>query len=80
MITTQPTGPRSSLSTGFNSGFLAMAIVCPTLGLEQQTEVLMINGSAIIDNDHCPWTTASSGNFPTWVGGNIDGTRMQLLS
>ena len=44
MITTQPTGPRSSLSTGFNSGFLATAIVCPTLGLEQQTEVLMING------------------------------------
>lgn len=80
MVTTQPTGPESSSSTGFNRGFLATAIVYPTLSLEQQTEVLMNNGSAIIDNAHIPWSTAAPGNSPTSVGGNIDGTRMPLLS
>lgn len=65
---------------GFDTSFLEAPIDPPVLSPEQQTEVVMLNGSAIIDYTHFSLTLSSTRKLAYWVGWNIDGTQMQLLS
>lgn len=80
MDSTQPTSTGSSARTGFNTQFLATAIDHPTLNAEQQTETVMIDDSPIIDYTHFSLTLSSTRKLAYWVGWNIDGAAMQLLS
>lgn len=80
MDTTNSTSTGSNSRTGFNTGFLTTTIDYPTLSLAQQTNSVIVAGSAVIDYTHFSLTLSSTRKLAYWVGWNIDGSAMQLFS
>ncbi|MHA7227593.1 DNA/RNA non-specific endonuclease [Glutamicibacter soli] len=65
---------------GFNPHFLTTTIDLPTANAEISEDLVQLDGSPIIDYTHFSLTLSRSRKLARWVGWNIDGSRMQLLS
>lgn len=71
---------EAATRTGFNTDFLDTPINPPDHRSDIAEDLVQINGSPIIDYTHFSLVLSRSRKFARWVGWNIDGTHLQLLS
>ncbi len=79
MRTDLESGEAATL-TGFSTEFLDAPINLPDHRSDIAEDLVQINGSHIIDYAHFSLVLSRSRKFARWVGWNIDGTHLQLLS
>lgn len=79
-IRTDPESGEAATRTGFNTEFLDTPINLPDHRSDIAEDLVQINGSPIIDYTHFSLVLSRSRKFARWVGWNIDGTHLQLLS
>ncbi|MFK0085385.1 DNA/RNA non-specific endonuclease [Glutamicibacter sp. NPDC090743] len=70
----------ASEPAGFNPHLLTTTIDLPTLHTDLVEDLVQIDGSPVIDYTHFSLALSRSRKFARWVGWNIDGTHLQLLS
>lgn len=76
----QPEARSASEPTGFRPYFLTTIINHPTPTAEIAEDLVQLDGSPVINYTHFSLTLSRTRKMAYWVGWNIDGTQMQLLS
>lgn len=75
-----PTATPARKSAGFHPHFLTTTIDLPTPNADIAEDLVQVDGSPVIDYTHFSLALSKSRKFARWVGWNIDGTHLQLLS
>ena len=70
----------ASEPAGFNPHFLTTTIDLPTANAQISEDLVQLDDSPVIDYIHFSLALSRSRKFARWVGWNIDGARLQLLS
>lgn len=65
---------------GFNPHFLTTTIDLPTANAQISEDLIQLDGFPVIAYTHFSLALSRSRKFARWVGWNIDGTHLQLLS
>ena len=76
----QDPATTASKRMGFHPHFLTTTIDLPTAKGKIAEDLVQLDGSPVIDYTHFSLVLSRSRKFARWVGWNIDGTHLQLLS
>ncbi|MCW4466852.1 DNA/RNA non-specific endonuclease [Glutamicibacter sp. MNS18] len=73
--------PTAALSrAGYDPDFLKVSVAPPQLDAALEDDAVPVDGAVIIPYTHFSLVMSRSRQFARWVGWNIDGSRMLLLS
>lgn len=71
---------EAGLLSGYCADFLGTGVEVPTLDTEIQDDAVLLEGSEVIPYTHFSLSLSTSRRLARWVGWNIDGTGLKLLS
>lgn len=75
-----PESGEAATRTGFNTEFLDTPVSLPDHHSDIAEDLVQLDGSPVIDYTHFSLVLSRSRKFARWVGWNIDGAHLQLLS
>ena len=71
---------ETGLRSGYCTDFLGTGVEVPTLDAEIQDDAVLLEGSEVIPYTHFSLSLSTSRRLARWVGWNIDGAGLKLLS